>query len=86
MIFIYKYKFIFHFIDNMEKIKKTESYEQTMNIQQQKVNDNRAQQSEKNQLKREEMALQREMKEKDLEIARENKNQYDIKAPAKKDN
>jgi hypothetical protein len=74
------------FIDNMEKIKKTESYEQTMNIQQQKVNDNRAQQSEKNQLKREEMALQREMKEKDLEIARENKNQYDIKAPAKKDN
>ena len=30
-------------------------------------------------LKREEMALKRDMKNKDLEIARENKNQYELK-------
>lgn len=73
------------FIDNMTKLKQTEQYQETVDIQKQKANDNRAQQAEKTQLKREEMALQREMKEKDLEIARENKNQYDFKAPAKKD-
>jgi hypothetical protein len=73
------------FIDNMTKLKQTEQYQETVDIQKQKANDNRAQQAEKTQLKREEMALQREMKEKDLEIARENKNQYDFKAPDKKD-
>jgi len=73
------------FIDNMEKIKKTENYADVTNIQQQKVNENKNQNAEKNNIKREELAVQRENKSKDLEIARENKNQYDTK-PQKKDN
>ena len=69
------------FVDNLEKLKKTEQYQETINIQQEKVNMNKEAQLEKNKLKREEMNLQRELKSKDLEIARENRNQYD--APIK---
>ena len=67
------------FIDNMVKIKQTEQYQQTVDIQQQKANENKAQHTEKLNLKREEMAMKRELKEKDLQIAKENKNQYDLK-------
>ncbi len=67
------------FLDNMDKIKKSEQYQQTIDIQQQKANDNRSQQTQKMNLKREEMAMKRELKEKDLQIAKENKNQYDVK-------
>ena len=70
------------FMDNLEKLKKTEQYEQTMNLQERKVNDNKEIQREKMNLKREEMNLQRELKNKDVEIAKENKNRYDV--PAKK--
>ena len=73
------------FIDNMEKMKKTENYAAVTNIQQQKVNENRNQNTEKNNIKREELAIQRENKNKDLEIARENKNQYDTKTTSKKE-
>ena len=66
------------FIDNMNELKKTEQYQETINIQKEKVNSNRSQHADKMQLKREEIALKREMKEKDLQIAQENKNQYDI--------
>ena len=71
------------FLDNLEKLKKTEQYQQSMSIQEQKVNDRRAEQSQKINIKREELALKRDMKNKDLEIARENKNQYDFKKPKK---
>ena len=67
------------FLDNLDKIKKSEQYQQTIDIQQQKANDNRSQQTQKMNLKREEMAMKRELKEKDLQIAKENKNQYDVK-------
>jgi hypothetical protein len=73
------------FIDNMEKLKKTENYEAVTNIQQQKVNEAKNQNTEKNNIKREELAIQRENKNKDLQIARENKNQYDVKTPNKKE-
>ena len=69
------------FVDNLDKLKKTEQYQETINIQQEKVNMNKEAQVEKNKMKREEMNLQRELKEKDLQIARENRNQYD--APLK---
>lgn len=76
------------FVDNLEKLKQSESYQDTINIQQEKVSMSRENQIEKSNLKREEMNLQRELKEKDLQIARENKNQYDIKSknPEKKNN
>jgi len=66
------------FIDNMNKIKQTDQYQQTVNIQQQKADANRTQHAEKQNLKREELALKREMKEKDLQIAKENKNRFDF--------
>lgn len=72
------------FIDNIEKLKKTEQYQETINLQREKASDRRNEQYEKLNLKREELALKRDMKNKDLEIARENKNQYDI--PKKKKN
>jgi len=72
------------FIDNLEKLKKTEQYQETINLQREKASDRRNEQYEKINLKREELALKRDMKNKDLEIARENKNQYDI--PKKKKN
>ena len=68
------------FVDNLEKLKKTEQYQETINIQKQKMEDNKQNQNEKINLKREEMALKRDMKNKDLQIAQENKNQYDSKA------
>jgi hypothetical protein len=67
------------FIDSMEKLKRTEAYDQTANIQREKLNDKRAETATKNQLKREEMQLKRDLKNKDVQIARENKNQYDFK-------
>tara|TARA_R110002153_G_scaffold116579_3_gene260261 strand:- start:4394 stop:7171 length:2778 start_codon:yes stop_codon:yes gene_type:complete len=73
------------FVDNLEKLKKTEQYQDTINIQKDKLNDNRVNQTKKLDLKREEMALKRDMKNKDVEIARENKNQYDLKAQKPKD-
>lgn len=71
------------FVDNMEKIKKTESYEKTTDIQQQKANDNRSQHVEKMNFKREELASKREAKQTDLAIAKENKNRYDVPTTTK---
>ena len=67
------------FADQLDKIKDTQQYQDTVNIQQEKLNQNQANQNQKMNLKREEMALKRDMKNKDLEIARENKNQYELK-------
>jgi hypothetical protein len=73
------------FIDNMTKIKQTEQYQETVNIQQQKVNNSQSQHQEKLNLQREKMAHEKELKEKDYLIAKENKNKFDLgKTPAKK--
>lgn len=73
------------FIDNMEKIKKSEQYETVTDIQQQKANDNRSQHSDKMNIKREELALQSKKMDTDLAVAKENKNQFDVmKTPEKK--
>ena len=53
-------------------------YDETVNLQRDKASDNKEIAGEKMALKREEMNLQRELKATDLEIARENKNKYDI--------
>ena len=72
------------FIDQVDKLKKTEQYQQTIDIQQQKADESKAHNASKQQVKREEMALKRELKEKDVQIAMENKNQYDFKNPKEK--
>jgi len=63
----------------MNKMRETDAYEQTVNIQQQKANQNAAQHSEKMDLQRQKLALEREKIQNQLEIARTNKNQYDFK-------
>ena len=76
------------FLDNLEKLKKTEQYQDSINLQREKAGDRRAESTQKINLKREELALKRDMKNKDLEIARENRNQYDVpktKKDAKED-
>jgi hypothetical protein len=72
------------FRDAMDDIKATAEYQDTVNLQQQKESNRVAEGREKMNLKREEMNMKRELKEKDLQIARENKNQYDVK-PSKED-
>jgi hypothetical protein len=74
------------FMDSMDKMKKTEQYQDTINISQQKASDNRAQHIDKMNLKKEDIALKREKIHTDLAIAKENKNQYDVpKTSNKKD-
>lgn len=68
------------FQDALQDLKKTEQYKDTISVQQQKASDNKQQHMDKMSLKREEMNMKRDMKQKDLEIARENKNQYDVKS------
>jgi len=72
------------FVDNMAKIQKTEQYQETVDIQERKRVDNQANQSEKINLKREELAMKRDLKNLDLAIARENKNRYDVGVKAEK--
>ena len=67
------------FTDTMNTLRDSAEYQDTVNIQQQKENHRVTQDATKVQLKREEMMLQRDLKNQDLTIARENKNQYDRK-------
>tara|TARA_R110002020_G_scaffold23658_5_gene78625 strand:- start:7364 stop:10150 length:2787 start_codon:yes stop_codon:yes gene_type:complete len=73
------------FVDNLEKLKKTEQYDETINLQRDKASDNKEIAREKMNLKKEEMNLQRELKATDLEIARENKNKYDVSSKKTKE-
>jgi hypothetical protein len=73
------------FLDNMNELKKTDQYQQTVNIQQQKADASMSQHRDKQNIKREEMNLKRELKDKDLAIAKENKNQYDVGGKTPKD-
>jgi hypothetical protein len=67
------------FLDAMDKIKKTDAYVDTVGIQDRKASSDAKFKGEELNVKREEMALKRELKEKDLQIAKENKNSFDSK-------
>ena len=67
------------FQDNMDRIRQTDEFQQTMTLDREKEGARQNQDREKNNIKREEMQLKRELKDVDLQIARENKNQYDQK-------
>jgi len=72
------------FMDTLDRIQKSEEYDQTMSLQRDKESNRMSTEANKARMKQEEMNLKRELKNKDLEIARENKNQYDTK-PDKED-
>jgi len=65
------------FKDAMDEMKQTTEYNETVNINQQKISDKVTENNQKADLKREDMTLKRDLKQVDLEIARENKNQFD---------
>ena len=71
------------YLDAMSQIKKSEEFQESMNLQNNKETNRMANDREKNQIEREKMQTQLRMKQTDLEIARENKNKFDTK---KKDN
>ena len=74
------------FMDNMDRIRKSEEFRETMNMESSKENTKATIAREKNQIAREKTQAQIAMKQTDLQIARENKNQFDLKAASKKKN
>lgn len=66
------------FIDNMQKIKQTEAYQEQTDIQREKLSNDKRNNTEKMALEREKMAHAERLKDKDVQIAKENKNQYDV--------
>jgi hypothetical protein len=72
------------YLDAMANIQKQQDYQQTMNFKrEQEVNKN-AQVSEKHNIEREKLQAQQQIADKQLQIARENKNKYDVKQSDKK--
>ncbi len=63
----------------MDQIRKGDEYQQNMNIKRESVSDKRFEHAQNVKLKQDQLNVQREMKEKDLQIARENKNRFDQK-------
>jgi hypothetical protein len=71
------------FIDSLNMIQKSEQYQSTMDLNQQKLQQQQTQHTDKLNLKQQEMDLKRELKDKDLQIAATNRNKYDIPAVKK---
>jgi hypothetical protein len=71
--------------DAMQNIRKQEEYQQTMNFKREQEVNKTTQTSDKHNIEREKLQAQKEIADKQLQIAQENKNKYDIKkAPEKK--
>ena len=63
--------------DAMKDIRDTEQYKEQTDLQREKEVNRSIQQSQKDDIEREKLQVQREIADKQLEIARENKNKYD---------
>jgi len=72
------------YLDAMKEIRQTDEFGQVMNLDRQKETSKTQQFRDKQTLEREKLQAQREMKNVELQIARENKNKYDVKKPEKK--
>ena len=70
------------FIDAMKDIKSTDEFQQTMNFEQGKERTKQSLNADKNNISREKMQTQLAMKQMDVNIAKENKNQFDLKKKA----
>ena len=67
------------YLDALGEIKKSDEFQQSMNLQNSKESNRMTNDREKAQIEREKLAAQQRMKNTDLEIARENKNKFDVK-------
>jgi len=70
--------------DEMADIRKSEQYTQQTNIQRQKLSDDMVKHSQKMTIEEQRIQAQKEIADKQLQIARENKNKYDVQSPPKK--
>jgi hypothetical protein len=67
------------FTDTMRDIQKTEQFTSQMSLERQKESNRMSVDNQKNQLEREKLMAQKEIADKQLQVARENKNKYDSK-------
>ena len=72
------------YLDAMKEIRETDQYNQTMNLNREKENMKNIQHKEKMNLEKEKLNTQRSIAQKQLEIAKTNKNKYDSKDKNKK--
>jgi len=72
------------YAEQMKQIRESEEFQQTMNLDTQKETAKSQQFRDKQSLEREKLQAQMNIKQTELEIARENKNKYDVKPPEKK--
>jgi hypothetical protein len=74
------------FVDQMETMRKTTEYQETMNMDREKEINKGNQFAQKMQMEKEKMNHQTDLKQMEMDIARENKNRFDAssKKPAEK--
>jgi hypothetical protein len=70
--------------DAMQNIRKEQQYQDTMNFKREQEVNRTSQTMDKHSIEREKLQAQQQIADKQLEIARENKNKYDVKQPSKK--
>jgi hypothetical protein len=68
------------YMDALGQIQKSEQFQETMNLQNSKESNRMTNDREKAQIEREKLQAQMRMKQMDLDIARENKNKFDVKS------
>ena len=68
------------YMDSLAQIQKSEQFQDTMNLQSSKESNRMTNDREKAQIEREKMQADMRMKQMDMDIARENKNKFDVKS------
>ena len=72
------------FMDSMKEIRETEQYQAQTDIQRQKISDDMVKHSQKMSMEQQKLQSQQDIANKQLEIARVNKNKYDKPQPKNK--
>jgi hypothetical protein len=72
------------YMDSLAQIQKSAQFQDTMNLQSSKESNRMTNDREKAQIEREKMQADMRMKQMDMDIARENKNKFDVKSKSDK--
>jgi hypothetical protein len=73
------------YVDAMKDIRSSEQYQEQTNLQREKEVNRMNNEAQKNQIEREKIAAQKEIANKQLQIAQENKNKFDVKSKNKEE-
>jgi mevalonate pyrophosphate decarboxylase len=73
-------------MDTLDQIRQSDEFQQTANLQQQELNLKGNQHRDKMNIEQQKLQTQRDIADKQLQIAIQNKNKYDIAAKEKKKN